>query len=525
MKAVFYLFFRGTRNIVFRALKKPAALIGYLAFFLFYLWIGIRLNSGKEQGASIFNSDIFYIMLTLFALFQAYACVYPAKKNGIAGYLMADIALLFQAPVRTFDILLILILRQFSSSFFTIAFMLVQAPIFKTVFGLTTGGVILYIFSSIVMSIFGTVLMVLKVFVFRNKPFLTKGFRLFFYAMLGIYLIYPVIPAISHASPVKEYYRVFRLPVMDMIPFFGWLRAVAVSPLTGITQSLAVSFLILLLLCITGLFYLYRKTDTEWFEETVGIAEQSGIAAEMIKKGSMPVLGPVRRKNAVSFTFTGRGSAAVLQKHILEYRKTGFLFVSFKSVLFLILGAVLGWFIRKSPDQDLPVMLISLIVISILSMLFSMFSRWKREIRSPYLYLIPDTPFRKLIMITAASAIKHVIDGFFYYVPICILTGASVVEIVIGVLAYMTLNQICINVDILSNRVFGRLNAGNFRFLINYFMQLLIFIPAITVSAVLDELNMPSVLGVLGYLGVLTVFYITVSVFTAGTLRCPENFD
>jgi hypothetical protein len=525
MKAVLYLFYRDTKNTVARALKNPASLIGYLVFIVFYLWIGIRIGNKKEPDVSIFNTDMFYIMLMFFALIQTFAYVYPTNRNGIVGYRTADITLLFQAPVRTFDILFILLLRQFSSGFFTMAFMLLQVPIFKAVFGLTNKGIILYIFSSIIMNIFGTILMALRVFIFRNKPFLTKVFRLFLFVLLGILFFYPIIPAISHADPIKEYFRAFRLPVIDMIPFFGWMRAVAVSPLTGITPSLTACFFIMLTLCVAGLFYLYRKTDTEWFEESVGIAEQSGIAAETIKKGFMPALNPIKRKKAIHFTFTGRGSAAIFQKHILEYRKTGFMFVNLKSLLFLALGVGLGWLAAKNPGEELPVMLLSLFLISFLSVLFSMFSRWKREAKSPYLYLIPDTPFRKLIMITAASAIKHVIDGLFYFVPVCILSGSLVIEMILGVLAYTILNQTYINVDILSNHIFGRLNAGNLRLLVNYFVQILLFVPAVTVSIVMDIADLPSLFSVLGYIGVLAVFYITLSIYAAGTLRCPEYFD
>lgn len=526
MKAVFYLFGRETRNKIAGTLRKPAALIGYLCLFAFYLWIGIR--TGNKNGTEDFalGTDIFYIILALISIMQTFVYVYPTEKNdGISGYRMADIALLFHAPVKNFDILMILLLRQFSAGFFGTVFLLIQAPIFKSVFGLSTQGVILYIFSALATSVFGTILMAMRVFVFRNRPVLKKIFKIFVLIMLGMIFIYPIPSAISDESPFREYLRVFKLPVLDMIPFIGWMRAVSVSPLTGITPTLAVSFFIMLFLCAGGLFYLSKETDTEWFEETVSLAEQMGIAAEKMKQGSMPALSLVKKKKPVHYTFTGRGSAAIFQKHMLEYRKTGFMFVNFKTILFLLSGGVLGWLMSMSSDPDEPVMIIALLLISFVSVVFAMFSRWKREVRSPYLYLIPDSPFRKLIMITAAGAVKNIIDGLFFFLPLCIFARTSVIEGLTAVLGYTLVNQIYIDVDILSNRIFGRINAGNFKFLVIYFVQILILVPSVVIGIVINESGLPSILSVLGFLGAAAVFYITLSFYAAAVLRRPEYFD
>mgnify|MGYP000859689999 CR=1 FL=1 len=525
MKSVLYLFYKETKNTILRALKNPAAIIGYIAFFAFYLWLGIRMGNNKEIDATFFSKEIFYVMLAAISVIQTFAFTYPSSKTGINGYRVSDVNLLFQAPVRTFDILISLLLRQFSSSFFSTVILLAQIPMIKAAFGLSSEGVILYVFASFASTVFGTILMVLKVFILRNRPKLTAVFKISLIASLGILLFYPIIPAVSHTNPVNVYLEAFKSHYLDMVPFFGWLRAIGVSPLTGLTPSLIISFFILVFICLVGLFYLYRKTDTEWFEESVKTAEQSGITAEAIKKGSMPTFSSVKRKKPIHFIFTGQGSVAILQKHLLEYRKTGFLFVNFKSILYLIIGGGMGYLLAKGADNEIPVLVLSLLLISFLSVLFSMVSRWTREARSPYLYLIPDTPIRKLFMITASSAFKHIIDGLFFFVPICIFTGASFFEILLAVIAYTLLNQNYINVEILGNRIFGKLNASNFKFIINYFVRILLFIPAIGVSIAIDVAKLPTTFSILGYLVVTAVFYITFSIYAAVALRNPECFE
>ncbi len=526
MKAVLYLFCMETKNTIVRALKKPTAIIGYAVMFVFYLLIGINMSNRDTSGTgSIISNEFLYVFLAAMALFLTFSFVYPGKESGIAGYRMADINLLFQAPVRTFDILVTLLLKQFLASFFSMAVLLIQIPMMKSVFGLSSDGVILYVTSSFAITVLGLILMILKVFLLRNSEKVKKAFKVILVVFLGIMLLYPVIPAISHPKPIEGYLEAFKSPYLDMVPFFGWMRALGVSPITGFTPGLIISIIILVLISIFGLFYLYKKTDTEWFEESVKVAEKSGIAAEAVKKGSMPTFGVIKRKKPIHYTFTGQGGVAILQKHLLEYRKTGFAFINLKSIFFFIVGGILGWLLSREVDEKIPFMVLSLLLLSLVSVLFSMFSRWNREARNPYFYLIPDTPFRKLIMTTAASALKHFIDGLCFFLPICILTGTSAIEMLLAVLSYTLLNQCFINTDILGNRIFGKLNASNFRFLLNNLLQLVLLVPAIGVSIALDVAKFPSVFSVLGYLGVTSVFYVTLSIYAAGVLRYPEYFE
>lgn len=526
MNAVLYLFRRETKNTVRKALKNPAALIGYLLFLAFYLWIGTKSGGEPEEDKAFFlDGNFFFVILNVSSLLMSFAYLYPNIKAGISGFRTADVPLLFTAPMRTFDILLSLLLRQFMAGAFTLFFFLAQIPLLINVFGLTTEGVVLYVLSTLIMNLYGPIIMIFKVFSLRNRPRLASVLKILFLLTLGAILLVPIIPALTSANPFSAYIDGLKGSWIDMIPIVGWIRAIGVSPMTGFNTTLIVDFGLFTFLCAGILVYLHRQKDTEWFEETAQITEQNGIAMESMKKGSIVSSSLSKRKKAVAFTFTAKGSAAIFQKHLLEYRKTGFWFINFKTILFVLLGGGLGWLMSTSNDEDIPAVLLGLLLLSFISIFFSLFSRWNREVRSPYLYLIPDSPVKKLMMITAASSIKHLIDGLFFFIPLSILCKGFIPDVIICTLAYILVNQSYVSLDIIVNRLFGRLNANNFRVLINYFAQVIMLIPAIAAGIIISDAKLPSTLSLLGFTAVIGVFYITLSVYASVALRYPEYFE
>ena len=126
MNSVFYLFRKQTKNTIYKILKNPAALIGYILFFCFYLFIGLRIGNKNISDSIFSNGDFFYIMLNLSGVFISFMYLYPNSKKGINGFLTADITLMFQAPLKTFDILVSLILRQVLAGFFILLLILAQ---------------------------------------------------------------------------------------------------------------------------------------------------------------------------------------------------------------------------------------------------------------------------------------------------------------------------------------------------------------------------------------------------------------
>ena len=65
--------------------------------------------------------------------------------------------------------------------------------------------------------------------------------------------------------------------------------------------------------------------------------------------------------------------------------------------------------------------------------------KWETEIKTPYLYLIPDSPVKKLWYSTLMEHVKAFVDGVLLCVPIGILWKVNVLEVILGILIYTIL--------------------------------------------------------------------------------------
>lgn len=83
--------------------------------------------------------------------------------------------------------------------------------------------------------------------------------------------------------------------------------------------------------------------------------------------------------------------------------------------------------------------------------------KWEMELRSPYLFLIPDTPFRKLWYATLMEHIKSLADGIILCVPMGVVWGVSPVWVVMTILIYVVLQA-----NKLYTRVIAQCIVGNF---------------------------------------------------------------
>ena len=76
--------------------------------------------------------------------------------------------------------------------------------------------------------------------------------------------------------------------------------------------------------------------------------------------------------------------------------------------------------------------------------------KWETEIKTPYLYLIPDRVVRKLWYSTLMEHIKAFIDGILICLPIGVLWRIPASEILLGILIYTVLQ---------ANRIYSKVLA------------------------------------------------------------------
>ena len=76
--------------------------------------------------------------------------------------------------------------------------------------------------------------------------------------------------------------------------------------------------------------------------------------------------------------------------------------------------------------------------------------KWENELKSPYLFMIPDSPVKKLWYSTLMEHIKALADGCLFCIPLGIVWRIHPAQVILSVLIYTVLQ---------ANRLYTRVVA------------------------------------------------------------------
>lgn len=81
--------------------------------------------------------------------------------------------------------------------------------------------------------------------------------------------------------------------------------------------------------------------------------------------------------------------------------------------------------------------------------------KWEKELANPYLFLIPDSPVKKLWYATLMEHLKAFVDGCIFCIPLGIAWRISPVQIVLAVLTYTVLQANRMYTRVVSQCILG----------------------------------------------------------------------
>lgn len=134
------------------------------------------------------------------------------------------------------------------------------------------------------------------------------------------------------------------------------------------------------------------------------------------------------------------GAKAIFYRQLLEYRKERTFIFSKMTLLNLGIGIVMAFAMRETAQESGIPQIFLLGILAYMTLIFSGYlGKWETEIKTPYLYLIPDSPVKKLWYSTLMEHVKAFVDGVLLCVPIGILWKVNVLEVILGILIYTIL--------------------------------------------------------------------------------------
>jgi hypothetical protein len=469
MSALVYILYRSLKNTVKGLIRKPAALIAYIIIACLFLSTFILTGLSQEEPSAKMNMDVaksIFIGYTVFLFVIAFAtCL-----GGVSFFRMADINMLFTAPLKAGYILIYGFVKQLAANFMIMLYLALQYPNWKRMFGFIHGaGWILMISYMLLLTLTSLLGMVLYAYV-SKKPQRRPTVKKLIFGSVIIFVMPIIINTYKTGDFLNSTVMWLSNDYLKFIPLIGWFREMLMGAYTGVSAELLLYIFLTLMTILVTFIYLYRM-DTEFYEYVVSGTEIKETMVKSIREGKSGTSNVNRKYRKVKAKFTLEGSLAIFQRQMLEKRKSGFWLISTRTIVLLI-GALLA--AVSIPVDGLQLISGMLAVSAYIMFIFTMAATWEGDLSLHYIYLIPATPMKKMLSATLPEVIKILIEGVLIFGIVGVILRVSFWVILAAILAYSTLGAVFVYSDLVVRRMFGKIHGNILRIFFLIFLLIVI---------------------------------------------------
>ena len=498
MGALFYMMRKRLKNSLLELLHHPGRLVAYLFVLGMLLFSGLtnmRAPAGPDAYTDIRLLEGIYLGLLLLITVPS---LLVGLRSGANLFTLSDVNNLFISPVSPRKILLYGLLRQMGASLLMMVFFFSYAGMAVRSFGLTPLMAVLLI-AGFAVTVFLVQLLTMLIYSFSNgSPARIRGVKTVLILLVGAALAAVGVPLLQNGLGPDSLYAAVSQPLLEWIPFVGWMKGLLFSLWEGRTLW-AAGFGGLLLGGTAGVVALFLHIEPDYYEDVLQNAETTYEIRAAAKEGRVTNAGG-GREIKVRDTGIGRGwgASAFFFKHLREMRRRSRLvFVGGSTLLQLAGGVILALVLRFAGGGEMSPGMV-MIMVTTMCLYILLFTNsageWGRELAKPYLYLVPAGPFAKLLWASLTSLIKPLVDGVVIFLGVGIAAGARPFTTVMCMLLYASFGALFTAANILSQRLFGK--AGNQGLLLFLYVLMLMIL-------VLPGLAGGITLGVLMDMGIL----------------------
>ena len=494
MRALLYLTWRSFVNSVKRALKKPVTLIliiflgvyaAYVLFVLGRLVTELRFDSADGLIALVSVWSIY--------IFLADFIAYSSRKGVI--FRQAHPHFVFPAPISPKLILVHSAWMNYLTSVI-VSLLFVLAGV--TVFSVEPWRMALFFFVCCILELLLEVS--LMVFLYTNESLserFIKGLCMGIKIFLGAVALLLILYFRREGFDLDSVSAFFDWPGLQMIPVVGWniaaYRLILIGPTTLnmvctalYVCTVAAAFLTAKHMCCEGAYY----EDAAKFADDYAEMRRRKNSGEMVTS-----IGEKKRKfRRISGNYRAGGAKAVFYRQLLEYKKERWFIFTKATVINLAASAVMAFALRQNVARTEVPQFFLLGMTAYMTLVFSgITGKWETELKSPYLFLIPDTPFKKLWYATLMEHVKAFADGIVLCLPMGVVWGVSPGMILMTVLIYTVLQANKMYTRVVAQCMVGDFLGKTGQDIIRMFIQMFIIgigIMAAVAAGILIHVNL-----------------------------------
>ena len=286
----------------------------------------------------------------------------------------------------------------------------------------------------------------IMVFLYTNDRLpekLMKGIRLGIKVLLIVFTLLFVLYFRRNGLSVESASAFVDWNVLQMIPVAGWQIAVYRLILLGpTTLNIVCSCLYAATVVLSVAAAWHMHCDGGYYEEAAKFADDYAELRKKQKNGeTVFCIGEKKRKfRKVREHIHARGAKAIFYRQLLEYKKEKFFIFSKVTLIAVVIAFIFSYSLRDTALESGVGELFLLGIVAYMSIVMSGYlGKWENELKNPYLFLIPDTPMKKLWYATLMEHVKALTEGCIICIPIGFFWHVEPLYIVYCIFIYAVL--------------------------------------------------------------------------------------
>jgi hypothetical protein len=482
MTPLFYIFRKTIKNHLLQLKKKPIIMIFYLLMLVFLVFVIVSTFFLPQKSAVNGRVDTYGAIATASILMVLWYGIKNGIDKGSSFFRLADVNLVFTAPISPKKVLIYGFIKQLSSALFFIFFLLFQIPNMRNFLPITGQGIIIIclvaFFIVFTMSILGLLTYSVASKSSKNRN-IAKKLLNGSAAILGLALLYNIF---IYKDFQKAAVGFLNSEFFTFIPFIGWLKSVLMAAVNGITYTLY----IYVLLCIAStsiMIYALYKLNTDYYEDVLAATDRNEELLAMKKSGKGNINYGRKKFRKIKSGNIGSGASAVFYRHLLEYKKSGIPFIDKITFIMIAIGLA-SRYIFKGVNMNM-ILYFSIYML----FFFTLQGKWGQELSKPFIYLIPYSSISKLFYATLADLIKYTVDGLALFIISGIIFKSGAIIAILYAISYASFGAIYTYGDVLSRRMLGETHSKNLQIFAKMGITLLVVIPGIISFVVLSIIS------------------------------------
>ncbi len=450
MSSLVFLLTRKFKNRLREIIRRPSELITLIVFVGL---IAVTFVSGNHSSmpTGTRNVEEFYaIVLALYA-FEFVMIAKNGFLNGASMFSMADVNILFTSPKKPQTLLTFGLFGQLGRSLMLGVFILYQYAWVHDTYGISFASLLCVLVGYAATAFLSQMLAMLIYSFTSSDDKKCKAAKAVFYGIVIAFIA--VLCVMSYTSEkdilpavVKNANSFF----MHFFPVAGFVRYGVVSAITADYKGLIIAFCCFVL-CIAAFYLLVSRLNSDYYEDVLKATEVSFSAITARKEGKASEAAPRNVKTGRTGFSKGEGASAIAEKHKIENRRSKVFIINMVNLVFAAI--TIGFaFVVKDVNFAFA-----------MNIYFSIFTvgsgRWARELLLPYVYLIPQPPFKKLLNMLKEQLPSSIAEAVITFLPFYFIFKTPPLAVVGLILAKISFNFLFVGVNLVLQRFFG--NGGN----------------------------------------------------------------